>query len=139
MPLLALFGVTLTLHPFALSCMPNRVILKASTPASTDSTAKSVSSCERGPAESNYSLPQPSPSFSIHTVATESGGASHQVHGIRGHALVEHARPGVGLDLGELELGVVGVHGVDLLLGGRAQHLDDLHQLVHPTLACTHH
>ena len=45
-----------------------------------------------------------------------------------------HLVPGVGLDLRELELGVVGVHLSDLLLGGRAQHLDDLHQLVHPAV-----
>jgi hypothetical protein len=43
--------------------------------------------------------------------------------------------PGVSLDLRELELGVVFVHGLNLLAGGRAQHLDDLHQLIHATLA----
>jgi hypothetical protein len=48
---------------------------------------------------------------------------------------VAYLVPGVGLDLGELELRVVGVHGLDLLPRRRAQHLDDLHQLVHPTLA----
>ena len=36
----------------------------------------------------------------------------------------------MGADLRELELGVVGVHLAQLLAGRRAQHLDDLHQLV---------
>ena len=40
-------------------------------------------------------------------------------------------------DLGELELSVVWVHGVDLLFGGGAKDFDDLHKLVYPTLACT--
>ena len=43
----------------------------------------------------------------------------------------------MGLDLGKLELSVVRVHGMDLLTAGCAQDLDDLHQLVHPTLTCT--
>lgn len=34
------------------------------------------------------------------------------------------------LDLGELVLHVVGVHGADLLAGGSSQNLDDLDQLV---------
>ena len=38
------------------------------------------------------------------------------------------------LDLGKLELCVVGVHGIDLLPCGCAQDLDDLNQLVYPTL-----
>ena len=42
-----------------------------------------------------------------------------------------HLIPRVCLDLGELEFCVVGVHLSYLLLGGCAQHLDDLHQLVH--------
>mmetsp|Transcript_6086 Transcript_6086/g.17155 ORF Transcript_6086/g.17155 Transcript_6086/m.17155 type:complete len:342 (+) Transcript_6086:192-1217(+) len=42
--------------------------------------------------------------------------------------------PGVRLDLGKLELRVVGVHRCELLARGRAQHLDDLHQLVHTAL-----
>lgn len=40
--------------------------------------------------------------------------------------LVEWVR----LDLGELVLHVVGVHGADLLAGGSSQDLDDLNQLV---------
>ena len=62
---------------------------------------------------------------------------AHQVDGVRRHALAEDLAPGVRRDLGELELGVVGVHAVDLLPGGGSQHLYDLHQLVHPTLPCT--
>lgn len=42
-----------------------------------------------------------------------------------------HLVPGVSLDLGELEFGVVGVHGANLLLSGCAEDLDDLYQLVH--------
>ena len=38
------------------------------------------------------------------------------------------------LDLWELELRVVRVHLLDLLPGGRPQHLDDLHQLVDPAV-----
>lgn len=40
----------------------------------------------------------------------------------------------MGLDLGELELGVIGVHRSDLLPCGGAEHLDDLHELVDPRL-----
>mmetsp|Transcript_7402 Transcript_7402/g.16726 ORF Transcript_7402/g.16726 Transcript_7402/m.16726 type:complete len:262 (-) Transcript_7402:188-973(-) len=36
-------------------------------------------------------------------------------------------------DLGKLELCVVGIHGHELIPRRGAQHLDDLHQLVHPT------
>ena len=61
---------------------------------------------------------------------------AYQVHSVRGHALAEDLAPGVGGDLGELELGVVGVHAVDLFPGGGPQYLDDLHQLVHPALTC---
>ena len=43
--------------------------------------------------------------------------------------------PRVCFDLWELELCVVGVHFTDLLLGGRAQDLDDLHQLVHAAVS----
>jgi len=59
------------------------------------------------------------------TVACRAAAAcpTHQVNRVRGHALAEHLGPRVRLDLGELELGVVGVHGVDLLARGRAQHL----------------
>ncbi len=63
--------------------------------------------------------------------------AAYQVNGVRGHALAEDLAPGVRCDLGEFELGVVGVHAADLLPGGGPQHLDDLHQLVHPALPCT--
>ena len=42
-----------------------------------------------------------------------------------------HLIPRVCLDLRELEFGVVGVHLSYLFLGGRAQDLDDLHQLVY--------
>ena len=43
--------------------------------------------------------------------------------------------PWVCLYLWELKLGVVGVHLSDLLLGGGAEDLDDLHQLVHTTVS----
>ena len=61
-----------------------------------------------------------------------------------------HLWPGVGFDLGELELCVVGVHLLDLLSSGGAQHLgsrfcekligrwkqylDDFHKLVHSAI-----
>ena len=61
---------------------------------------------------------------------------AYQINGVWWHALAEHLGPWVRLDLRELELRVVGVHGVDLLLGGCAQHLDDLHQLVDAALTC---
>lgn len=41
----------------------------------------------------------------------------------------------VRLDLWELVLHVVGVHGADLIAGGCSQHLDDLYQLVNARLA----
>ena len=41
----------------------------------------------------------------------------------------------MGFDLRELELCVIWVHLLDLLSGGGAQHLDNLHQLVHPTIS----
>lgn len=69
-------------------------------------------------------------------LAAQASSPAHQVDRIGGHALGEHLGPGVRLDLGELELGVVGVHRVDLLTAGRTQHLYDLHQLVHTALAC---
>ena len=47
---------------------------------------------------------------------------------------VDYLIPGVGLDLRELELSVVGVHLSYLLLGGRPEDLDDLHQLVDSTV-----
>jgi len=46
-----------------------------------------------------------------------------------------HLLPRMGLDLRKLELGVVGVHLADLLARRRAQHLDDLHQLVDARVA----
>ena len=70
--------------------------------------------------------------------AIQAGGYSsaYQINSVRRHALAEDLAPGVGCDLGELELGVVGVHAVDLFPGGGTQDLDDLHQLVHSTLTC---
>ena len=47
---------------------------------------------------------------------------------------MDYLIPGVGLDLRELELSVVGVHLSYLLLGGRPEDLDDLHQLVDSTV-----
>lgn len=64
-------------------------------------------------------------------------GYTHQVYGVWRHALAEDFRPGVGLDLWELELGVVGVHGMDLLFCRGPQHLDNLHQLVHAAFTCS--
>mmetsp|Transcript_18308 Transcript_18308/g.51672 ORF Transcript_18308/g.51672 Transcript_18308/m.51672 type:complete len:278 (+) Transcript_18308:235-1068(+) len=54
------------------------------------------------------------------------------------HRGAENLVQGVPFDLGELELRVVRVHAVDLLPRGGAQHLDDLHQLVHPALPAEH-
>ena len=42
---------------------------------------------------------------------------------------------GMRLDLRELVLHVIWIHGADLLSRGRAQYLDDFHQLVNPRLA----
>lgn len=42
---------------------------------------------------------------------------------------------GMRLDLRELVLHVVGVHGADLITGGCSQDLDDLYQLVNARLA----
>mmetsp|Transcript_29347 Transcript_29347/g.64126 ORF Transcript_29347/g.64126 Transcript_29347/m.64126 type:complete len:208 (+) Transcript_29347:247-870(+) len=53
--------------------------------------------------------------------------AGYQVHSISGHAFMEDLAPGVSLDLRELELGVVGVHRVDLLASWCAEHLNDLY------------
>eukprot|EP00754_Rhynchopus_humris_P013920 Rhum_TRINITY_DN14356_c14_g1::Rhum_TRINITY_DN14356_c14_g1_i1::g.84606::m.84606 len=47
----------------------------------------------------------------------------------------EDLAPRVRLDRRELEVGVALVHGLDLLTRGRAQHLDDLHQLVDARLS----
>lgn len=41
-----------------------------------------------------------------------------------------HLLPWMTLDLGELEFRVVRVHLLDLFPGGRAEHFDDLDQLV---------
>ena len=41
----------------------------------------------------------------------------------------------VRLDLGELVLHVVGVHGADLVTGGGAEHLDDFDKLINAGLA----
>lgn len=46
-----------------------------------------------------------------------------------------HLGPWVRLDLRKLELGVVRVHLPDLFTRWRAKDLDDLHQLVHATVA----
>ncbi len=73
----------------------------------------------------------------------------HRLNGrqtVRGHVLNElaeqikrlgrrgpipkHLAPRRRLDLRELVFGIVGVHGEQLLLGGRAEHLDDLYQLI---------
>ena len=43
--------------------------------------------------------------------------------------------PRVWFDLGEFEFSVVRVHLLDLFSGGRAQHLDDLHQLIYTTVS----
>ena len=58
-----------------------------------------------------------------------------QVHGLGGHALGEHFRPGVRPDVRELEVGVVRVHRGDLLPRRRSQDLDDLDELVDARLA----
>ena len=47
----------------------------------------------------------------------------------------EDLGPGVGLNLRELVVCVVLVHRHDLLLGGGAEDLDDLHQLVHAAVS----
>ena len=43
---------------------------------------------------------------------------------------MENLLPGMSLDRRELEFRVVGIHRVNLLFSRRAQHLDNLHQLV---------
>lgn len=59
--------------------------------------------------------------------------AGDEVDGI-GVSLAEDLVEWVWLDLGELVLHVVGVHGADLITGRRAQHLDDLDELVNTRL-----
>lgn len=44
--------------------------------------------------------------------------------------MIGYLLPGMALDLGELELGVVRVHLTNLFPCRRSQHLDDLHQLI---------
>lgn len=41
----------------------------------------------------------------------------------------------MGFDLGEFVLHVVGIHGTDLVTGGRSQHFDDLYELINARLA----
>ena len=48
---------------------------------------------------------------------------AYQIHSVGREALGEDLGPGVRLDVRELELGVVGVHRVDVLPRWRAQHL----------------
>ncbi len=60
---------------------------------------------------------------------------AYEVDGLGWRAWTEHLVPRVGAYLRELELLVVGVHLADLLPGRRAQHLDDLHELVHARVA----
>lgn len=57
-------------------------------------------------------------------------GRSYEIHGIIGSFRSEYLAPLTGLDLGEFELGVVGIHGADFFSGGRAEHLDDFDELV---------
>ena len=57
------------------------------------------------------------------------------VHCLFGRLGSEHFPPLAGLDLGELELGVVGVHGADLLPSGGAEDLDDLDELIDAGIA----
>ena len=57
------------------------------------------------------------------------------VHGLLGGLGPEHLPPLAGHDLRELELGVVGVHGADLLPGRGAEDFDDLDELVDAGIA----
>mmetsp|Transcript_15888 Transcript_15888/g.18402 ORF Transcript_15888/g.18402 Transcript_15888/m.18402 type:complete len:329 (-) Transcript_15888:80-1066(-) len=59
----------------------------------------------------------------------------NEVDGVGGRSRPEDLLPRVRLDLRELELGVVRVHGHDLLFGRGSQHLDDLDELVDAGLA----
>ena len=56
--------------------------------------------------------------------------ARHQVDGLGRCSCAKNLLPGVRLDLRELELGVVGVHLLDLLASRGAQDLDNLDELV---------
>ncbi len=64
-------------------------------------------------------------------VLEQSGDEVNRI-GIR---LSEHLVEGMGLDLGELVLHIVGVHRTNLLPCRCAQHLDDLNQLVYALFA----
>lgn len=55
-------------------------------------------------------------------------------NGLGRRSRFEHLCPGVSFNLGELELRVVRVHLSNLFPGWCSQHLDDLHQLVYPTV-----
>ena len=46
-----------------------------------------------------------------------------------------HLAPGMRLDLREFELGVILVHGLDLLARGRAHDFDDFYELIHIAVA----
>eukprot|EP00968_Pinguiococcus_pyrenoidosus_P017555 scaffold1748_cov258-Pinguiococcus_pyrenoidosus.AAC.7 len=59
---------------------------------------------------------------------------AHEADGLGRRTRAEHLRPRMCLDLRELELAIVRVHRPDLLLGRRAQHLDDLHELIYARL-----
>mmetsp|Transcript_48194 Transcript_48194/g.124977 ORF Transcript_48194/g.124977 Transcript_48194/m.124977 type:complete len:276 (+) Transcript_48194:194-1021(+) len=56
------------------------------------------------------------------------------VNGLGRRLCPENLVPGMGLDLRELELRVVGIHRRELLTRWRTQHFDDLHELVHAAL-----
>lgn len=60
--------------------------------------------------------------------------ARAECYGLGWRSRFEHLCPGVSFNLWELELRVVGVHFSDLFPGWCSQHLDDLHQLVYPTV-----
>ena len=60
---------------------------------------------------------------------------SYEVDRITRSLVLKEPWPGNCLDLRELELGVVGVHSEDLVSGRRAQHFDDLNQLVNCIVA----
>ena len=53
-----------------------------------------------------------------------------QVDGFGRSARTEHFVPGMRANLRELELLVVGIHLADLVSSGRAEHFDDLNELV---------
>mmetsp|Transcript_23299 Transcript_23299/g.48727 ORF Transcript_23299/g.48727 Transcript_23299/m.48727 type:complete len:208 (+) Transcript_23299:663-1286(+) len=55
----------------------------------------------------------------------------YKVHRLVGRLRSEDLAPLTRLDLGEFELGVVGVHGGYFLAGGRAEDLDDFDELVY--------